>query len=64
MSLLDNPISQPSMGISPILTPAIRAEVKNYNSVQCRLNGKNCDFMLVLYREFVSLVMTSILRVL
>jgi hypothetical protein len=33
MSLVDHPISQPSLGISPIWTPVIAAEVKNYSSV-------------------------------
>jgi hypothetical protein len=42
MSLIDHPISQPSLDISPIWTPVIIAEVKSYNSVQCRLSGKIC----------------------
>jgi hypothetical protein len=37
MSLVDHPISQPSLDISPIWIRVIAAEVKNYNSVQCRL---------------------------
>jgi hypothetical protein len=40
MSLLDQPISQPSLDISSIWTPVITAEEKNYNSVQCRLSGE------------------------
>jgi hypothetical protein len=40
-SLIDHPISQPSLDISPIWTHVITAEIKkNYNSVQCRLSGK------------------------
>jgi hypothetical protein len=44
MSLLDQPISQPSLDVSPIWTPIIAAEIKkkNYNSVKCRLSGKFC----------------------
>jgi hypothetical protein len=45
------------------LTPIITAEVKNYTSIQCRVSGKIVFFMLVPYREFISLVMTSILIV-
>jgi hypothetical protein len=56
MSLMDNPISQSSLDISPIWTPVIAAEVKNYNSCQCRLSGKIVFFMLVPYREYICLV--------
>jgi hypothetical protein len=34
ISLLDHLISQPSLDISPIWTPILIAEVKNYNSVK------------------------------
>jgi predicted GIY-YIG superfamily endonuclease len=34
MSLPDHPISQPSLGISPIWTPVIAAEIKNLQSHQ------------------------------
>jgi hypothetical protein len=65
MSLLDYPISQPSLDISPFWTPVITGQLKkSYNSVQYRLIGKISVFMFVPYREFISLVMTSILRVL
>jgi hypothetical protein len=64
MSLQDHPISQPSLDISPIWIPVITAEVKNYNSIQCRFSGKISVSMLVPYREFISLVMTAILIVL
>jgi hypothetical protein len=47
MSLLDHPISQPSLDISPIWTQIITAEDKNYSSVQCRLSGEICVFVLV-----------------
>jgi hypothetical protein len=43
MSLLDHPISQPSLDISPIWTVVIiGGGEKNYNSVKCRLSGKIC----------------------
>jgi hypothetical protein len=42
VSLVDHLISQHSLDISPILTPAITAELKNYQSVQCRLSGEIC----------------------
>jgi hypothetical protein len=63
MSLLDHPISQLSLDISPIWTPIIAAEVKNYKSVQCRLSGKIVSFMLVPYTDCISLVMIYILIV-
>jgi hypothetical protein len=44
MSLIDYPISQPSLDISLIWTPVIAAEVKIYNSVQCIFSGKVCVF--------------------
>jgi hypothetical protein len=34
MSLLDHPISQPSLDISPIWTPAIAAEIKKLQLLQ------------------------------
>jgi hypothetical protein len=37
MSLVDHPISQPSLDISLIWTPVITAEVKKLQHVQCRL---------------------------
>jgi hypothetical protein len=40
VSLLEHPISQPSLDISPIWTPIIASEVNNYNSVQHKLSGK------------------------
>jgi hypothetical protein len=40
MSLVDHPISEPSLDISPIWTPIIEAEIRNYNSIQFRLHGK------------------------
>jgi hypothetical protein len=40
MSLLDHPICQPSLDISPVWTPLITAESRNYNSVKCSLSGK------------------------
>jgi hypothetical protein len=46
MSLIDHPIGQPSLDVSPIWTPIITAEVKkkNYNSIQCRLSWENLCF--------------------
>jgi hypothetical protein len=62
MSLLDHPISQPSLDISPIWTPVITAKSESYNAVQCRLSG---IFFLCLYNtENFSPVMTFILIVL
>jgi hypothetical protein len=40
MSVIDHFVSQPSLNVSSIWTSIITAEVKNYNSVQCRLGGK------------------------
>jgi hypothetical protein len=63
-SLVDHLNSQPSSDISPIWTPIIAAEVKQLWLCPVYIMGENCVFMLVPYREFVSLVMTSILIVL
>jgi hypothetical protein len=72
MSLVDHPISQPSLDISPTWTPVITAEVKNYNSVQCRLSGKISIFCVVTIRRICifsddtysdSSVMLSLIRV-
>jgi hypothetical protein len=41
-----------------------RERKKPYNSIQCCISGKIVFIMLVPYREFISLVMTSILIVL
>jgi hypothetical protein len=54
ISLIDHPISKPSLDISPIWTPFITAEVKIYNSVQCRLSGKSCVFFLYLTENLSS----------
>jgi hypothetical protein len=37
MSLIEHPISQPSLDISPIWPPVITAKPESYNAVQCRL---------------------------
>jgi hypothetical protein len=44
MSLVDHPISQPSLDISPIWIPVNTEEVKIYSSVQCRLRKENLYF--------------------
>jgi hypothetical protein len=64
MSLLDHPISQPSLDISPIWTPIIAAEVTKLQLHPVYITCESCVFMLIAYREFVSLVITSILIVL
>jgi hypothetical protein len=48
-------ISQPSLDISLIWTPVITAEVKNYNSVHCRMNGKISVFLCWYHMENLSL---------
>jgi hypothetical protein len=60
MSLVDHPISQPCLDISPI----IAAEVRKLQLCPMQIMCEKCVFTLVPYREFVSLVMTSILTVL
>jgi hypothetical protein len=64
MSLVDHPISQPSLDISPIWTPIITTEVRKLQLRPVYIICENCVFMLVPYREFISLVMTSALTVL
>jgi hypothetical protein len=44
MTLIDHPIIQPSLDISPIWSPSSVQKQKNYNSVQCRLRGESCVF--------------------
>jgi hypothetical protein len=48
MSLIDHPISQASLHISPIITE----EVKDYNSVHCRVRGNFFSLVLAPYGEF------------
>jgi hypothetical protein len=64
MSLLDHPISQPSLDISPIWTAFIAAEVRKLQLRPVYTEWGNFVCVLVPYREFVSLVMTSVLLVL
>jgi hypothetical protein len=64
MSLVDHPISQPSLDISPIWTPTIAAEVRKLQLRPAKIMYENFVFMLVPYREFVSSPRTSILIVL
>jgi hypothetical protein len=60
MSLIDHPITQPSVDRSPVWAPIITAEVENLQlRLVCRLSGKFVFLVLVPYGEFVSLVMTS-----
>jgi hypothetical protein len=63
MSLVNHPIIQPSLDISPIWTPTVIAEVKKLQLLPVQIMCENC-VMLVPYKESVSLVMTSILTVL
>jgi hypothetical protein len=63
ISVIDYPISQSTLDMSPIWTPIAAAEVKrNYNSVQCRLTAKHM-FLCWYHTKFVSLVIISILIV-
>jgi hypothetical protein len=55
MSLIDNLISQPSLDISPIWTPLIQQKSKNYDSIQCRLNGKMCFSCVCTIQRILSL---------
>jgi hypothetical protein len=66
MSLVDHPISQPSLDISPIWTPVIAAEVRKLQLCPMYTERKNCVFIFILvpYREFISLVITFVLIVL
>jgi hypothetical protein len=40
LPLVDRPISQPSLDISPIWTLHMAAKSQNYSSIHCRLSGK------------------------
>jgi hypothetical protein len=61
VSLIDHPISQPSLDISPICIPITAAEIKKLQLRPVQTKWKNNVFMLVSHREFISLVMTFIL---
>jgi hypothetical protein len=64
MPLVDDPISQTSLDIFPIWTPIIAAEVRKLQIRPVYTTCENYFFMLVPYREFISLAITSILIVL
>jgi hypothetical protein len=64
MSLADHPISQPSLDISPIWNPIAAAEGRKPQLRPVWIMSENCVFRLVPYRQFISLVITSILIVL
>jgi hypothetical protein len=55
MSLIDHPINQPSLDISPIWTPVITAEVRKLQFVQCILSGKICFSFVGTIRSISSL---------
>jgi hypothetical protein len=61
MSLVDHPISQPSLNISPIWTPIITAEARKLQNRPVQIMCENFIFMLVPHIEFVSLILTFIL---
>jgi hypothetical protein len=61
MSLVDHLINQPSLDISPIWTPVITAEFRKLQLYPVQTEWESCVFILVLYGEFVFLVMTSLL---
>jgi hypothetical protein len=64
MYLADHPISQPSLDISPIWNPIAAAEGRKPQLYPVEIMSEKCVFKLVPYREFISLVITSILTVL
>jgi hypothetical protein len=65
MFLLDHPINQPSLDISPIWTPLITAEVKKLQLRQTETVRENLFFLCWYHKEYVfSPVMISILIVL
>jgi predicted GIY-YIG superfamily endonuclease len=64
MSLLDHPICQPSLDISPIWTPVITAEVRKPQLRPVYIMCEICFVMLAPNKEFVSLVKTYTLIVL
>jgi hypothetical protein len=55
MSLLDHPISQSSLDISPIWPPLSQQRSRNYNSVKRRLSGKICFSCIGTIRSISSL---------
>jgi hypothetical protein len=65
MSLIEHPISEPSLGFSPIWTPVIAAEVKKLQLRPVKIEWENLFFLCWYHTEyFISPVMTSILIVL
>jgi hypothetical protein len=63
-SLVDHPIDQPSLDTLPVLAPFIAKEVRKLQLRPVKIMCGNCVFILVPYRKFLSLVMTSLLTVL
>jgi hypothetical protein len=53
VSVVENPISQPSLDISPIWTPVIAAEVRKLEHHPVYIKYENCALMLVPYRKFL-----------
>jgi hypothetical protein len=64
MSLLDHPTSWPSLGISPIWTSVITAEVKKLQHCQVQIEWENLFFLCYHKQYFFSPVMISIMIVL
>jgi hypothetical protein len=65
MSLLDHPISQPSLDISPIWTPIITAEATKLQLCQVLIELENLFFFCWYHEEYVfSKVMISVMTVL
>jgi hypothetical protein len=60
-SLVEHPTSQPSLDISSIWTPVITAEVRKLKICPVQIMYESCIFMLVSYKEYVSLTMNPIL---
>jgi hypothetical protein len=60
VSLVDNPISQSSLDISPIWTLVIATQIRKLQLRAVWIMWENCVFMLVPYRKFVSLLILTI----
>jgi hypothetical protein len=58
-SLVDHWISQPRLDISPVWTPIIAVEDRKLQGHPVWIMFENFVFMLIPYRESVSLVITS-----
>jgi hypothetical protein len=55
MCLVDHLISHPSLGVRPIWTPIITVDVRKFQLRPVYIMCEIQDFVLVLYREFLSI---------